>query len=1407
MPAQIETLTSYVPGLIADRLASKPEPPTEPMSESLPAAVLLAEISGFTALAEHLAQRGTTGTEELAQRLNSYFGQLIDVIIDHRGDVVRLSGDTLLALWPARAGLKPDLEEDLGIATHRAVECGLAMQQQCLIAPASAENSWPSLKLAVGTGQVSTLHLGGIYKRWEFLVTGRPVRQVEQAENQAQPGDVIISPEAWALVRDDCTGDALNTGHVRLTAIHSLLPHRSPAVPSPPPEAESGLQAYIPGAVLTKLATGIDGSPADLRQITVLSIHLPELTYRSPLNLIQKVTCALQTTLYSFEGSLNTLEVDEGGTTVAAALGLPPLTHVDDPMRGVRAALAMQSELDRLGLPSTIGVTTGLAFCGAIGNVSRRGYTVIGEVVDRAVDLMDAASHQQLDKTSSVLCDEATYRAARLIIAFETGQSAIPHGDSQTLTIYQVCRPEEQPERRLDEMVGRVKEKTILAEGLQGLLRGHPKHIVMIEGEAGLGKTQLVRDLLNQAEMLGVASLMGRGDAIEAATPYYAWRPVFKQLFHLDKSDSKQEQQEHVLKQLEGKPKWLRLAPLLNSVLPLDLPDNVQTAQMTGEVRASNTHDLLVHLLQATAARSPQLLILEDVNWLDSASWALLRLVAHVVQPLLLIVLTDPGSDWLPAEYQQLRQDPATEHLRLEPLSKADVLTFVSQRLGVTSLSEPVARLLQDRANGHPFYSEELAYALRDQGLIEVSNGTCRLAPGVEALDRPELSGTVEDVLASRIGCLAPPERLALKVASVIGRVFSLNDVRRVYPGEMDRPDLANILETLRRLDFTRLTNPESETTYLFKHPITQKVAYRLVEPELRRQVHRAVAERLEHTHTDHLASFYPLIAYHLIRANEVAKAVDYLEKAGEQALRSYANPEAIDHFERLLALTWANQNLVAAGSPGIEAASPPPKTTTDLAARIRQARWERHIAEAHYRMDQMAESREHAQQALARLGWPMPDTRRDLAFDSLGQVLRQLYLSFRPGWFGRPAPLKQDALREGAGTALHLARTLHLANEPSLLPYVNASLRALNLAQAVGSVPETALACANMCLVASLVPFQRLARNYRERAREMALRNDDLPALASVLQVTSLYDLGVGDWSEVEDSLEYAADIFGHIGDQRQWEGTLSNLAGAAYHQGRFGRSGGLRAEIYGSAHQRGDEQIQVWAQNGLAESKLRLSYGDRTGEVIAGAKMALSLLTDKPEHWPETIRAHGLLAVAYLRQGHDQLARASADIAARLIAQSPPTTPYMLEGYAGVAESYLVLWKISDDQLSTEWRDLSRAARQVCTSFRRFARVFPIGQPRAWLWQGLCDWLSGEPDKARAAWQKSLAAAKRLAMPYEQGLAHYQIGLHLPFDAAARRDHLNRAADIFTQLDTAYDFGRVQKALALKVEHWSQF
>jgi hypothetical protein len=109
----------------------------------------------------------------------------------------------------------------------------------------------------------------------------------------------------------------------------------------------------------------------------------------------------------------------------------------------------------------------------------------------------------------------------------------------------------------------------------------------------------------------------------------------------------------------------------------------------------------------------------------------------------------------------------------------------------------------------------------------------------------------------------------------------------------------------------------------------------------------------------------------------------------------------------------------------------------------------------------------------------------------------------------------------------------------------------------------------------------------------------------------------------------------------------------------------------------------------------------------------------------------------------------------------------------------------------------NLKSEARQACQVMHDFARIFPFGQPRAWLYQGLYHWLEGKSVKAHPAWRKSLAAAERLAMPYEQGQAHYEIGRHLPLDAPTRQEHLARACEIFARLEAAFDLARAQEAL----------
>jgi hypothetical protein len=164
----------------------------------------------------------------------------------------------------------------------------------------------------------------------------------------------------------------------------------------------------------------------------------------------------------------------------------------------------------------------------------------------------------------------------------------------------------------------------------------------------------------------------------------------------------------------------------------------------------------------------------------------------------------------------------------------------------------------------------------------------------------------------------------------------------------------------------------------------------------------------------------------------------------------------------------------------------------------------------------------------------------------------------------------------------------------------------------------------------------------------------------------------------------------------------------------------------------------------------------------------------------------------LVHLRRDEPELAQAAADKAITLAAQTSPISYLSLPGYAGVVETCLSLNPVKDTQAKSN-------ARRACKALQGYARVFPVGQARTYLWRGVSEWLSGRPRRAQKLWTKSLAAAERLAMPYEQGLVHYEIGRRLPLDDPARPEHLTHACEIFTRLEATYDLERAQEALAL--------
>jgi hypothetical protein len=271
------------------------------------------------------------------------------------------------------------------------------------------------LRISIGAGKVFKASVGGALGRWEFLGAGEAVVQTYVIAEEAGMGDILLSPQVYALMRTQCVGLELPSGNFRLKNVRFPLPSRSLDAVHLVPEIAAPLRAYIPGAVLNSVTTGQTGWLAETREVTALYVNVPEVTYLTALEEIHSVMRTMQRALYRQTGSVSKLFLGQNGLVLVAALGLPPLTYEDHASRGVLAALLISEELQKLGYSSKVGVATDTAHCCSIGNARRREYVMIGTINALANQLMLNSP----DSFPAVLCDARSYEAAQESVIFE----------------------------------------------------------------------------------------------------------------------------------------------------------------------------------------------------------------------------------------------------------------------------------------------------------------------------------------------------------------------------------------------------------------------------------------------------------------------------------------------------------------------------------------------------------------------------------------------------------------------------------------------------------------------------------------------------------------------------------------------------------------------------------------------------------------------------------------------------------------------------------------------------------------------------------------------------------------------------------------------------------------------------
>ena len=883
---------------------------------------LIADVSGFTPLAVTLVSElgPQRGAEGLTRQLNRIYDALIVEVHRYHGSVISFTGDAITC-W---------FDQDHG---HYATACALAMQQ-CMKRFAQLRTpAGETIALAVKVAAVA-----GAARR--FLVGNRGIQQIEvlagglldrldAAQEVAGQGEVVIGPEIvehlgaavqipeWRISHHRVGSDGLDFAVIDgLTS--TVLPQPWPTAPS---IDEQIARNWLLPPVYQRLQRGGGAFLAELRTAACLFVQFSGINYDhedSTASRLDAYICWVQTVLAHYGGHLIELTTGDKGSNFYAVFGAPQ-AHEDNVERALAAALELRSppaRIMRFVHHTRIGLSLGTIRAGAYGGNVRCGYGAQGSEVNVAARLMEAC------QPGYILATAAVAKAAALSFDFDPLGTMKFKGRSEPEDVYTVlCKRTERADqtlkgRPLIPLVGRQSELAVLAEQLRHLRAGfdiggftmtsqngngagHSSTVyradaqyntILIEGEAGIGKSRLLAEVRAEALKLGIPVIDGAGDATERATAFHAWRPIFRHLFNVRERNVIAATQRAVLDQVAEETQYLQHMPLLNGVLPFNLPENEVTAQIHGEMRTNQTLDLLVRALdRARKVEGSLVLILDDAHWLDADSWALAQAVSERVPSILLVIATRPFSTLAPNEYEELINRPSTLRLELERLCPEETVSLVCRRLGVGNLPPNMSSLIREKAEGHPFFSEELAYAIRDAGLLKIQDGECAFAS--KAHDwQLKVPDTVQGVIASRIDRLRPQQQQVLKVASVIGRTFALRTLLGIYPNQADKARLQKLLDVLTRLDIVTLDDPTT-STYTFKHTITSEVAYNRMTFAQRQELHYHVALWHEKTYADDLAPFYALLAYHYERAERPIQAANYFAKVAEQTQQLKAYP------------------------------------------------------------------------------------------------------------------------------------------------------------------------------------------------------------------------------------------------------------------------------------------------------------------------------------------------------------------------------------------------------------------------------------------------------------------------------------------------------------------------------------
>lgn len=928
-------IATYLPRrLLARELATDSAPP---WIEWVEGALLFADVSGSTALAERLGALGHEGAEIVTETLNGYFATMMRIIAGAGGDVLGFGGDALLALFEGPHATT--------IAASAALD--LLHELAGFEREVAGVGRFPlTMHIGVEAGAIALVGAGQARSR-RYSAMGATVSAVARAEACAGPGEVVVGPRAWAALADVAEGEPLDAGFARVRALR--VAPQAVALPAAPPldaAAPSSLEmvahlaaqverlgAYLP----VELVTRIIADPrrprveADLRPVTVLFAQLSGLerliegrAAAEAAAAVNAVVGPLQVAVERFGGFVNKLDLAEEGIRLMAVFGAP-LALEDHAERAARAALLMQTAVQSVqqSLRFRAGLNTGNVFAGNVGSAERKEYTVMGDAVNVAARVMAGAAW------GGVCCSITTAALiARALVCANPRQIAAK-GKREPLDVLRVLGEREHPLEPVypdAPLIGRDHELAWLRERWIAAARGG--QVAQVCGEAGIGKSRLVAALAAEARAAGARVFTVRCLAYNSVTPYAPWGEFLRAVCAITASDDPAARARKLADALDAagiaSGDWLSLVADLARV---QVEEGSIVRSLDPQQRQTRRFAIILALLRATARQSrpdalpgaPVVVIFDNLHWADQVSLALWQYVAtHLNDAPILLLGLHRG----PLAWGDDRAADAAATLDLRPLTAEASTALLDALAHPQPLAPPLRDRLVDRAAGNPLFLEELLRAVSERP---------------DAADA--LPDSLSGLLLSRIDRLDETSRAILRVAAVIGQRFPVSVVESVHP--LEHEALIRQLVLLDHAEITATEREQPERIHLFRHALLHEVAYQSLLYARRRELHRRIGEHLETRYAAELArvrahyrddqgrhlvpigrngsllsrgiqaSGAPifLLAHHFRLSDAPERAVPYLLLAGHIARDNYANDQATQHYR------WALD--ILADSPG----------------------------------------------------------------------------------------------------------------------------------------------------------------------------------------------------------------------------------------------------------------------------------------------------------------------------------------------------------------------------------------------------------------------------------------------------------------------------------------------------------